>query len=160
MIRLIPTTETDIEFVLSAERVPSNAQFIMPWSRAQHVGALNDSDFSHQCIWLNENKVGFVLLAGLQSVHRSIEFRRIVVSAQGQGIGRSAVQLVKTLAFSNLDAHRLWLDVKLHNWRARALYSSEGFVEEGVLRECLAGPDGFESLVVMSILASEFAAAQ
>ena len=51
----------------------------------------------------------------------------------------------------------MWLDVKLHNARARHLYQTEGFVEEGVLRECLRRPDGgYDSLVVMSRLAREF----
>jgi diamine N-acetyltransferase len=33
---------------------------------------------------------------------------------------------------------------------------SEGFVEEGVLRECLRTESGYDSPVVMSILRSEF----
>lgn len=152
-ISLIPTTENDLEFVVAAERSPSNAQFIIPWEQAQHVAALTDPDLVHQCIWLHQRRVGFILLAGLISVHRAIEFRRIVVTEPGLGIGRSAVQAIKQLAFSTLNAHRLWLDVKEKNARARALYSSEGFEYEGTLRECLVGPNGFESLVIMSILA-------
>jgi hypothetical protein len=35
-------------------------------------------------------------------------------------------------------SRRLWLDVKERDKRARALYVAEGFVAEGVLRECLA----------------------
>lgn len=34
----------------------------------------------------------------------------------------------------------------------RAVYEREGFRYEGTLRECLKGPEGFESLVVMSVL--------
>jgi hypothetical protein len=42
--------------------------------------------------------------------------------------------------------------------RARALYRSEGFVEEGVLRAALREPDGsFASLVVMGRLRPEWA---
>jgi diamine N-acetyltransferase len=159
-IDLRPTTQSDIEFVVSAERVPGNAQFILPWERAQHVAALTDPDLSHLCIWLGHRKVGFVLLAGLTSVHHSIEFRRIVVTEQGLGIGRRAIQFVKQVTFSNLNTHRLWLDVKEGNRRARGLYTSEGFVTEGTLRECLLGSHGFESLVVMSILAGEFTASR
>ena len=78
---------------------------------------------------------------------------------EGTGYGRSAVRSVQRLAFRELGAHRLWLDVKLHNARARHLYQTEGFVEEGVLRECLRRADGgYDSLVVMSRLAREFKA--
>jgi RimJ/RimL family protein N-acetyltransferase len=66
---------------------------------------------------------------------------------------------VKRFAFVERRAHRLWLDVKEQNHRARSLYESEGFTLEGVLRECLKGAEGFESLVVMSMLASEYSEA-
>jgi len=56
------------------------------------------------------------------------------------------------------NAHRLWLDVKSKNARARHLYQSEGFVEEGVMRECLLEDGHFESLVLMSMLRQEFEA--
>jgi RimJ/RimL family protein N-acetyltransferase len=97
-----------------------------------------------------------VILGGLANPDSSIEFRRIVVVRKGQGYGRAIVRAVRELAFDELQAHRLWLDVKEHNARARALYKSEGFSEEGLLRECIRGPAGFESLVVMSLLHHEF----
>jgi RimJ/RimL family protein N-acetyltransferase len=104
--------------------------------------------------------VGFVLLAGLASPRRSVEFRRLVISEKGAGYGRAAVRAVARLAFGELKAHRLWLDVKAQNRRARRLYESERFMTEGVLRECLARADGgYDSLVVMSLLASEYARA-
>ena len=46
--------------------------------------------------------------------------------------------------------------MKPHNERARALYRSEGFVEEAVLRDALRTGDRFESLVVMSLLRPEW----
>ena len=97
-----------------------------------------------------------VLLLGLTSPHGSLEFRRVVVTAKGRGLGRAAVRAVKHFAFVEQKAHRLWLDVKAFNARARHLYTSEGFVEEGVLRECLRSDSGFDSLVVLSMLAPEY----
>ncbi len=47
--------------------------------------------------------------------------------------------------------------MKIHNDRARALYLSEGFREEGLLRECLKTGDGYESVFILSILESEYA---
>ena len=71
---------------------------------------------------------------------------------------RTIESLIKGGAFDELGAHRLWLDVKPFNDRARALYRSEGFVEEGVLRGALLEPDGtFQDLVVMSLLRPEWA---
>ena len=66
------------------------------------------------------------------------------------------------MAFDDLHAHRFWLDVKALNQRALALYRSEGFVEEGCLRESVRlmapGADGYDSLIVMSMLDREFQA--
>jgi RimJ/RimL family protein N-acetyltransferase len=66
------------------------------------------------------------------------------------------------MAFRDLRAHRFWLDVKSLNTRALALYQSEGFVEEGRLRESVRvmidGVDGFDTLIVMSMLDREYAA--
>jgi len=78
------------------------------------------------------------------------------VRDKGQGVGRAALREVKRVAFGDLRAHRLWLDVKKRNTRAQALYQGEGFVVEGELRESVKVEGGFESLVVMSMLADEF----
>ena len=78
------------------------------------------------------------------------------MTEKGKGYGKEALRLVKKMAFQELKAHRLWLDVKEHNVRARHVYESEGFVAEGVLRECIKAEVGFESLVVMSMLCGEY----
>jgi RimJ/RimL family protein N-acetyltransferase len=147
----------DLEFVLAAEGDPDTAPFILPWTLEQHAAALSDPDLCHRIVVGPTGPVGFVLLAGLAGRHGSIEFRRLVIVDKGRGYGRSAVRSVQHLAFEELQVHRLWLDVKSHNTRARWLYEAEGFVTEGVLRDCLRRADGgYDSLVVMSRLASEF----
>jgi diamine N-acetyltransferase len=60
------------------------------------------------------------------------------------------------MAFRDLKAHRFWLDVKSLNRRALALYESEGFVEEGRLRESVRAGDAYDSLIVMSMLDREY----
>ncbi len=151
-IELLPSTTSDLDFALEAERDAENAPFILAWQPERHLAALDDPDQAHRTAWLGEHRVGFILLAGLASPNRCVEFRRILVTRKGAGIGRQLVQAVKRLAFDEYRAHRLWLDVKEDNQRARRLYRSEGFTEEGTLRECLLGPVGFESLVVMALL--------
>jgi RimJ/RimL family protein N-acetyltransferase len=90
--------------------------------------------------------------------------KRLVLHKGGQGFGygRACVRLLKQMAFRDLKAHRFWLDVKTLNTRAFALYASEGFVEEGRLRESVRvtidGADGYDSLVVMSLLDREYQA--
>lgn len=154
-IALRPTSEGDLDFVLGAESAPENARFVVGWTRQQHHAALQDKDIAHRIVEAGSRPVGYLMLAGLVNRDASIELRRVVIVEKGQGYGRSVIRTVKALAFGELAAHRLWLDVKTHNDHARALYRDEGFVEEGTLRECLRGPDGYESLVVMSLLRGE-----
>lgn len=157
-VRLRQTQDNDLDFVMGAEHSAENRSFVVPWSREQHGAAMTSEDFSHQIIEsvADGSRVGYVILAGLADANQSVEFRRIVVTEKGKGYGKEALRLVKQLAFKELGAHRLWLDVKEQNVRARHVYESEGFVVEGVLRECLKVEAGFESLVVMSLLRDEY----
>jgi RimJ/RimL family protein N-acetyltransferase len=157
-IELRRTTETDLQYVLSAEADEDSRPFITAWPEEKHRRALDEANIQHLIIESkpNNHPIGFVILAGLQGEHRNIEFMRIVVTEKGKGYGRAAVRAIKRHVFETLSAHRLWLDVKEHNTRARALYEKEGFRYEGTLRECLKRPNGFESLVVMSLLEQEY----
>jgi RimJ/RimL family protein N-acetyltransferase len=157
-IRLLRTTQDDLDFVLSAEQSAENRSFVSVWEREQHLGALTSKDLSHLIIEniTDDSRVGYIILAGLADANQSIEFRRIVVTEKGKGYGKEALRLVKQMAFQELKAHRLWLDVKEHNVRARHVYEWEGFVAEGVLRDCIKAEGGFESLVVMSMLCGEY----
>jgi len=158
-IRLRPTMQSDLEFVLSLEQARENLTFITPWERTQHEAAIRFPDFRHFIVEAGPDleAAGFVILIGCRSQNLSLELKRMVVQPKGQGWGGAALRVVKKVAFDDLGAHRLWLDVKKGNTRARALYASEGFVVEGELREAVRVEDGFESLVVMAMLAREFA---
>ena len=99
---------------------------------------------------------GFVILQGCRNPHGSVELKRLVLQPKGLGYGRICVRLLAQMAFRDLGAHRFWLDVKSANARALALYRSEGFVEEGRLRESVRSVGGFDSLIVMSMLEPEY----
>lgn len=163
-LRLRPTMLSDLDFVISVERDSRNLPFITPWERTQHEGAVRFPDFRHFIVEGGEGfaPIGFVILQGCRNPHRSVELKRLVLQQKGQGYGRACVRLLKQMAFRDLHAHRFWLDVKLLNTRALALYAREGFVEEGRLRESVRvsidGADGYDSLVVMSMLDREYQA--
>ena len=81
---------------------------------------------------------------------------RVAVGEPGQGSGKPLMRLAMRHAFIDLGAHRLWLDVFAENDRARHVYLGLGFVEEGTMRDAAQKPDGFHSLVIMSMLEDEF----
>jgi len=84
-VRLRPTTEEDLDFVVNAELDRETAPFIIPWSRDRHAAALGDPDIAHLVAEDGaQNPVGFVILGGLTNADASIEFRRIVVVRKGR----------------------------------------------------------------------------
>jgi RimJ/RimL family protein N-acetyltransferase len=159
-VRLRPTMQSDLDFVLTLERDPENLPYITPWEKIQHEAAIRFPDFRHFIIETGPEleRGGFLILIGCRNQHQSIELKRMVVQTKHQGFGRAALREVKKIAFEDLGAHRFWLDIKKRNTRAQALYVSEGFVFEGELRQAVKVSDGYDSLIVMSMLQQEYAA--
>jgi diamine N-acetyltransferase len=156
-VLLRPTTEFDLDWVVRTEHVPENRDLITQWPRAVHSAALRDPQCRHLIIADDGGvRLGYAILRGIDSPDASVELLRIVVAQPGRGTGRAALRLIKRMVFLELGAHRLWLDVVPTNARGRALYRSEGFVEEGILREAARRSSGFVPLVVMSILEQEY----
>ncbi len=161
-LHLRRTKALDLDYVLAAESHQDNSPFIMNWSRHRHQQALSDPNIAHLTVEANAaaaTSVGYLIMVGLQDPDHSIQLRRIIITEKGKGFGKQAISLVKALAFDQYQAHRLWLDVKPFNARARTIYRAAGFVEEGLLRECFKTEAGYGSLIIMSILRQEFEAA-
>ncbi|MCK6419326.1 MAG: GNAT family N-acetyltransferase [Aquabacterium sp.] len=161
-LRLRPTMLSDLDYVVGVEVDAQNLPFITPWERTQHEGAVRFPDFRHFIVEAAEDyeRAGFIIVQGCRNPHRSVELKRIVLQPKGLGYGRACLRLLKRMAFSDMGAHRFWLDVKQLNSRALALYASEGFVEEGRLRESVRvtinGADGYDTLIVMAMLDREY----
>lgn len=149
---LRPTVATDIDFIVALESGADAAPFIEAWPAERHREALPDPDIAHLVVTDDDEPAGFVILASVRDPNRCVELRRIVVAHPGQGLGRAALALVLDHAFGALNAHRVWLDVKPDNARARHLYAALGFTEEGVLRDALRTASGYEPLILMAKL--------
>lgn len=156
-IALRETAEDDLTFVLGSERAPGATEFVGQWPRERHLEAIQRTDEDHLIIVGGASeRLGFVILQGVGGPHNSLEVRRIVVHRPGAGIGRRALSLVVDRAFEKHKAHRVWLDTFTGNNRAQRAYAAAGFIREGVLREAFLKNDRYESLVIMSILRSEW----
>ena len=158
-VRLRPTARGDIENLVAFEQDPANAPFIRLWTPAQHEAGIANPNIGHFVVQETESgeTLGHVILVGIQSDDHNLEFKRIVIMSKGKGLGRDTVRAIKKYTFETLGFHRLWLEVLETNVRAKALYASEGFVEEGVHREAMRQGDRFLSLIVMAMLAGEYA---
>lgn len=160
IVELRPSAERDLLFVLQTEQDPEARPYVSQWSQQEHSRTLQNPDYAHLIVETvtDARPVGYVILQDIASPDRSLQFRRIVISERGKGYSKEVIKLVMRLAFEQLGMHRLWLDVKSHNERARKIYRASGFIEEGTLRECFKTGDIFESLVIMSVLRQEYEA--
>jgi diamine N-acetyltransferase len=158
LVNLRKTEINDLPFVLDTESNADNAPYVGQWTFEQHAEALTNEDTLHFII---ENKqgdqAGYAILTGLLDPNKAICLKRIAVQLKDHGYGKEAMRLIVKWIYDYTETHRIWLDVKDFNVRARHVYESVGFIFEGTLRDCLLNGGRFESLSVMSILRHEFA---
>jgi RimJ/RimL family protein N-acetyltransferase len=139
------------------KRFQNLGNFVGTWSEDQHYRTLADPDAAYLLAEdATQGIVGFSILLGLQSEHKSLELRRIVVGAPNQGLGRQLLEAVAKNAFDEYGAHRLWLDVFEINARARHVYEAFGFRRDGIFREAVYRNGSYHSLVLMSLLDREY----
>ncbi|TDS57233.1 RimJ/RimL family protein N-acetyltransferase [Myroides indicus] len=157
-ILLMKTHLEDIAEIIRLENEDENKSCILPYTREQHMAAIEDENMAHVSVWdKSSGKItGFIILCGITNPNKSLEFRRIVISEKGKGIGRQCIRLIKEYCFISLRFNKLWLDVFQDNERASNLYKSEGFCLDGILRDEIKTDDGYRSLLLMSILESEY----
>ena len=155
--RLRPTTDDDLGWLVREELRPEFAAYIHRWPEDRHRENLSDPDYRYLIAEDATKPVGYIILRGIETPERSIGLVRIVVIEPGRGLGRRLLARIMDVAFGDLGANRLWLDVFDDNERARRAYQASGFVEEGLLRDsCLRGDGRLGSLVVMSVLKREY----
>lgn len=145
-IKIKPTQPSQFAEICRIEQ--SNSEYINTYTVQEHrkvIGNINEAHFS---IFENpSNKlIGFIILAGLKSEQKKIEFRRIAISEKGKGYGTQAINFVKYYCFEHLSASQIWLDVYACNKRAIKLYNKIGFSVE----QTIENYNSKGSLLIMS----------
>jgi diamine N-acetyltransferase len=148
--------ESDTAAIVELESRAEFAAYIFRWEEQRHRHAIHDPDKRYFVTFRADGSLAaYAILPGVQSPHRNVELVRILCAIPGQGLGRLVLQRIIAIAFDEIGAHRLWLDVFSDNDRARHVYRTAGFSEEGVLREAVLHDGRWRSLVIMSMLESE-----
>jgi RimJ/RimL family protein N-acetyltransferase len=156
-MRLRLATLDDIPAILALERTPVAREFVGQWSKDRHRATLAGGDARYFVSETEWNEVqAYAILRGIHENSRAIELKRIVVAIPERGLGRLMLKELMRIAFRELGAHRLFLDVYEDNSRARHLYESLGFQYEGLMREAARREDSWCNLCLMSILESEY----
>jgi RimJ/RimL family protein N-acetyltransferase len=106
---------------------------------AEWVRAMNDDDstlfFTIRSL-AKDCPVGFVQVREMHHVHRTGYLGICIAAhAQGQGYGKSSIQLVENIVTRIFNLRKLVLHVFGSNAKAISLYQNLGYTEVGVLRE-------------------------
>lgn len=87
--------------------------------------------------------IGSCQLFNLHSIHRSAELQIRIgcMASHNRGLGSEAVRQLINYGFSEMNLHRIALNVFATNERAIHVYEKNGFVREGLLRQaaCIDG---------------------
>jgi diamine N-acetyltransferase len=155
-IRLTNTIPLELDRIVEFEYL--NRQYVNQYDKNRHLELLSDSSFLHLSVRRSDDNslIGHIILFGINSCNKEIEFRRITINEKGSGYGREALRLLKVICFEKFKCHRLWLDVYDDNVRAYKLYESEGFVLDGILRENVRSEDRYRSQRIYSMLENEY----
>lgn len=151
-----PSTPEDLPMILAAEAQGCAEGFIGQDDEHTHRAWMSDPDTEHRVILRQGRPAGYLILRGLVDRNDAIEVKRICLTERGSGTGTAVFAALLPWAFEERRAHRVWLDVYVENTRARRLYERSGFREEGRLRDSVRGPDGYRTLILMSILRDEW----
>jgi RimJ/RimL family protein N-acetyltransferase len=107
-------------------------------------------------IYLKENLelIGSCSLNNINYTYRNAELRIRIgnMSKLGKGYGSDAIEILKKIAFSELDLIRLYLYVFSDNIRAIKCYLKCGFVEEGEMKKAAIVGNRYKDIKIMACL--------
>lgn len=126
LIELRVSSRDELSEFAKMETAPDTADYILPYDQARHRAEFERDDIVYLSIYRQSRLAGFFILA-LDPDPGSVEFRRIVVAARGQGIGQAAIPLMEDYCRDQLGRGRVWLDVFACNRRGRHVYEKLGY---------------------------------
>ena len=144
---LHPMTTAHIDAVMAIEV----SAYPFPWTRGNFI----DSLASGHPAWLLQDGVGgllgyFIAMTGVEEMH----LLNITVAPAAQRQGHAKVLMAALVAQAcESGARQLWLEVRLSNAVARAVYERLGFAQVGVRKGYYPSAFGRrEDAIVMSLL--------
>jgi RimJ/RimL family protein N-acetyltransferase len=119
---------------------------------------ISDSGFGYSIVRKQDNKlIGHIALWGITAKDRCASLGILLdKSVWGLGYGTEALMLALHYGFSELNLHRIQLEVSASNERAMQSYRKTGFREEGRRRQAFFRNGHWQDQVQMAILAEEF----
>ena len=135
-------------------RYPIAFQNEIEWlDRAMHAG-VSDSE-RHFAIERKDDRthIGNASIHDIEWVSRTARFGLFVgePSAWNRGFGSDAIRTLVRFAFDEMNLRKLRIDVFEYNDRAKHILETQGFVQEGRLRQEFYREGSYHDIVVLSI---------
>ena len=121
-------TPEDLDAVLQLERQAPTAAH---WSRAQYEAILQPAAPSRLCLVAASKEVQAFLVVQIAGPEWELENIVVAPAVRGQGLGTLLLRALLERARQR-HAHAVWLEVRVSNGAACALYRSCGFEPAGV----------------------------
>ncbi|RYD71849.1 MAG: N-acetyltransferase [Sphingobacteriales bacterium] len=159
LINWINTEELLINWAGSLFSFPLTKQ-----SMAWYLGDTNDKEKSDALVYRvveveTGKTVGHISLGGISRKNRSARISRVLIGDnenKGKGYCRQMINAVLTIAFNEMNLHKVSLGVYDYNSSALKCYQSAGFKIEGNMRDVLLYREKWWSLIEMGILEDEW----
>jgi len=155
-ITLRPADASDIPFIMACERRPEYEHFVGRWVEEKHRAVMADKEFRYLVASDASGPLGFAILHETWLRPQNLYLKRVAVHDAGKGHGKRILAALTDFVFAETPTHRFWLEVIEANPRARHVYRSLGWAEEGIVREGFEDNGARGSFVQMSILKSEW----
>jgi ribosomal-protein-alanine N-acetyltransferase len=135
----------DLDAVVAVEA----RAYSWPWSRGNFIDTLAAGHIAEVLEDRDAGLLGyFVAMTGVDELH----LLNVTVAPEWQGRGHGSALLEAVIEHGRqLGLAALWLEVRLSNHRARALYARRGFAEVGLRRAYYPAAGGREDAVVMRL---------
>jgi ribosomal-protein-alanine N-acetyltransferase len=135
-------TDGDLDAVMAIEEVV----YSHPWTRGNFVDALAAQSHCHVLEWRGVMAGYAVLMTGADEAH--LLNLSVAAAWQRRGLGRELLDHVISVARA-LKVQKIFLEVRLSNTAARALYAKSRFREIGVRRGYYPAHSGREDAIVL-----------
>lgn len=144
-VGFVPLTLAHLDALMQIEQ----QAYAQPWSRGNFLDSIN-AGYQCQALMAGDEMLGYcIVMLGVQEAH----LLNITVAPAHQGRGWARWMLDAVALWSRgRGAHALWLEVRVGNARARAVYAAGGFHGVGLRRNYYPTVEGGrEDAVVMCL---------
>lgn len=154
MLRRIGPDSPDLPRI--AALIAAHPRTLLQQNEADVQALAADPD-SRVLVW--DRGEGFAGFATIEALYPQVVFlTNLALTQPGRGDGGALIRAALAVAFTDMQAHRLFCDIAFDNAAGLAAFARAGLVREGTMRECWLRADGWVDCHAYSMLAREWKA--